>query len=160
MADSHANATIPSGIETRSRYIEDNPIENDPVPHLVHGYPKAAGYIERVPEAGIVRGFDALNIRYILYLQAELTELELMLQEIESDDRKSENEHRYLHSVRWLSLKRSENSSDPAERKQWELLTQRIFPKLREYSKCSFYTFTDIQAMFLSCMSTLCSEYL
>ena len=114
--------------------LEDVPLENDPVPHLVQGYPKAAGYIERVPEAGIFRTFTALNARCLLYRQAELARYENELQEFEDIDRRSNDADRTSYSVNWNYLKNSEKCADPEARRQWYLLEE-MFPKLHDYSK-------------------------
>jgi hypothetical protein len=50
-----------TSVTTSEIHVEDVELENDPCPGLAQGYPKAAGFIERVPEAGIFRSFTALN---------------------------------------------------------------------------------------------------
>lgn len=42
----------------------------------LEGYAKLAEHISRIPEHGMVRTFNALHLRSILYLQAELVKLE------------------------------------------------------------------------------------
>ena len=70
--DYNRNMPQSSTFEALSQYVE--------------GYPKLAGYITSLPEVAIFRRFGAMNARNLLYLQAELTDLEAALLQTERRD--------------------------------------------------------------------------
>jgi hypothetical protein len=107
---------------------------SDPLNNLVAGYPRLSGYIERIPEVAIFRRFAALNTRHLLYLQAELVQLQNELEAIELEDKQSGDEKRQKYCVDWYWLKDSMHSSDAVKKKQWNLM-QIIAAKLKEFSK-------------------------
>jgi hypothetical protein len=53
-----------------------NPSKWEEVSRYVQGYPMLAAYMGLTPETNIFRRFSILNARNLLYLQAELTNLE------------------------------------------------------------------------------------
>ncbi|KIW13860.1 hypothetical protein PV08_06640 [Exophiala spinifera] len=59
------------------------------------GYAKVASLMSRYNEYGIFRSFKALNMRNLLYFQAELTQLEQELKEIVRTDQLSDSEARH-----------------------------------------------------------------
>ena len=100
---------------------------------LVIGYPRLAGYMERLPSAAFFRAFHSLASRDLLYRQAELVDLEQQLIELEKADSESSNEDRKLYSASWLGLSGS-RSSDRVTSEQWAKMME-IRPKLKEYCK-------------------------
>ncbi len=93
------------------------------------GYPKVAAFMGLKPGFNIFRRFGALNARNLLYMQAELNELELELQEIAIEDATCEDPKRLLYATRWRDL--NEGRDDV----QWKMVL-RIRERLKEYSTC------------------------
>lgn len=96
------------------------------------------------PEALIIRDFSELQIKSLLYYQAELAELEAELEEIEREDCASSDAVRKNFCSHWKSLTATGSSSltlsdeaasqDVGSRQQWRLVS-RIRVALKEYSK-------------------------
>ena len=96
------------------------------------------------PEVLIIRSFSQLQIKSLLYYQAELAELEAELEEIEEEDCTSSDAVRKDFSSHWKSLTTTGSSSltlsneaasqDVGSRQQWKLVL-RIRDALKEYSK-------------------------
>jgi len=70
----------------------------------MEGYTKLAALMGAYPEVAIVRRFAALQMQRILYLQAELVDLESQLRDIEEGDRLSGDEERQDCAFDWLAL--------------------------------------------------------
>jgi hypothetical protein len=102
----------------------------DPIKHLVTGYPKLAGHMELRPEAAIFRRFGALNFRNLLYMQAELTSLDIQLCEREREDnRQTGYKPRYALDWFWLNQSKSEDDSAQID------LVLKIRKRLKEYNE-------------------------
>ena len=96
------------------------------------------------PEALVIRSFSELQIKSLLYYQAELAELEAELEEIEREDFTSSDAARKNFSSHWKSLTATGSSSltlsdkaasqDLGSRQQWRLVL-RIRDALKDYSK-------------------------
>ena len=88
--------------------------------------------METYPELMMVRRFQGLNARNLLYLQAELVQIEEKLLKCERDDAADIPNHRskYSKDFRYLSLD-NENSE------QWKLIHE-MREKLKEYSAVPF----------------------
>ena len=114
-----------------SSVIEVKPM--DPLENLVTGYPKLAGQMEILPEIAIFRRFGALNARRLLYLQAELIQLENDLVRVEAADKKCVRGRRDRFSRDWFWLNESLRSNDPNDYNQRQLV-ETINTKLKEYS--------------------------
>src|SRR5579871_4460776 len=99
------------------------------------GYPKLAGLMGAYPEAATFRRFGALNAENLLYLQAELSELEFELRKASDMNEKSADPTRAMYSTHWLSMRHSENTPN-GDSHQWRLVLQ-IREKLNEYSACA-----------------------
>jgi hypothetical protein len=69
------------------------------------GYAKIATLMGAYPEVGIVRRFAALNAQNILYMQAELINLESRLRRYEKEDRESGDQARRDYAVNWFKLR-------------------------------------------------------
>ncbi|KAF2475391.1 uncharacterized protein BDR25DRAFT_340161 [Lindgomyces ingoldianus] len=103
---------------------------NDPLRHLVAGYPKLAGQMGIMPEAAMFRTFSALNARNLLYLQAELISLEKQLLDSESNDSQDEKRSRYALDWFWLSQSKQNEGNES----QLQLILE-MRKKLKEYNK-------------------------
>src|SRR5271156_5469960 len=80
----------------------------------MEGYAKIASRVAAHPELGIYRRFGALNAQNILYLQAELHELEQELQQYAAEDAAAANdETRKRYSRDWYSLAESTGFVNP-----------------------------------------------
>ena len=98
-----------------------------PRPVHVDGYPRLAHIIGRNPEYAIVRRFTTLDVKLLLYLQAELVQLEHELSDLE-----------VLNNQEDVSLQQSVTRLMKAERgtsgwKQWEKI-QELLKKKEKYS--------------------------
>lgn len=98
------------------------------------------------PELLIVRSYSSLNIKSLLYYEAELAHLEVELLEVESDDRDCGSSPRRDFVADWRSLstapgyvslmKAYGQPRDEREALQWQIMC-RIRAVLRDYSKLS-----------------------
>lgn len=90
---------------------------------MPNGYLKLAAFQAKFPEAAIFRRFAALNTHNILYMQAELSHLELELKEIISEDSQSGDHKIRSFSLDWWTLNQAlkEGGSPPQMRKILEL---------------------------------------
>lgn len=94
---------------------------------LTMGYTKLASLMGENPEIAIFRRFSALNAKNLLYLQAELVNLEARLQRYAADGANAKNG---VYETDWFALSRSEKDGD---QRQWETFLN-IRAKLKEYS--------------------------
>lgn len=93
------------------------------------GYPKLAERMGLIPEIAIFRRFGFLNQLNILYMQAELKDLEEKLEEIQRRDGQSNGEERrYARDFYFLK----ESNEDAGEQLE---LVMKIREKLEKYSK-------------------------
>jgi hypothetical protein len=100
----------------------------------MEGYAKLATIMGAHPEVAVFKRFGTLNTQNILYLQAELTDLELRLKKYAKQDADSGHPGRILYSRDWQTL--SESSDVPTNNnKQWNTILS-IREKLKEFSKC------------------------
>jgi len=103
-------------------------------PDVLQGYALLGWRMAVDPDLGIFRRFTALNAQNLLYMQAELSNLEWKLREREklnNDFDDSDPRSRYAHD--WDSLR--EDRRDPnGELSQWELCLE-LREKLRLYSR-------------------------
>jgi hypothetical protein len=99
------------------------------------GYSKLALLMSHNNEYGIVRSFRELNFKNLLYLQAELVQLEAELRKIVEEDRQSQDRVRTYYERDWRLL--SESLRDGYD-EQWKKMLQ-IREKLNEYSKLARY---------------------
>ncbi|KAI9808416.1 MAG: hypothetical protein M1827_007475 [Pycnora praestabilis] len=94
------------------------------------GYHKMADLMSQFPEIVIFRRFSALNVRNLLYLQAELAELDNELHHIAVEDSNSDDAQRKLYSTQWWTLNQSMYHGDSL---QWKKVLQ-IRDKVKEYN--------------------------
>ena len=100
------------------------------------GYCHLATLMSRSPETAIFRGFKMLNAQNLLYLQAELTELELELKALRERDRSMTHPNCQRYHKNWYLLSRSKRDGDG---EQWAKALE-IRTKLQEYSAFDLYT--------------------
>ncbi|CAG8976009.1 hypothetical protein HYALB_00007536 [Hymenoscyphus albidus] len=98
----------------------------------MEGYPALACLQGQYPELGIYRRFSSLNARNLLYLQAELIDLETDLEKYTKEDGKSDKEKTKLCNKNWFYLSRKK---DGVVGSQWHTMTA-LRVKLREYNEC------------------------
>lgn len=94
----------------------------------MEGYAKLAALMGAHPDVLFLRRFGALNAQNLLYLQAELVQLEHEFRECSSENESSADNHRRNFSKDWFTLAHS----DGGHEKQW-ILMLRIRQKLKEY---------------------------
>ncbi|KAL8788161.1 MAG: hypothetical protein Q9213_001800 [Squamulea squamosa] len=93
------------------------------------GYPRLARLMGSNPALAIFRRYGSLNAQNILYMQAEINELEKELQDIAREDRLSEHAERQRYSREWWRLARAQG----ADSLQWKKCLE-VRAKLNEYS--------------------------
>lgn len=103
-----------------------------PLPDSVPGYPQLAERMGRTPETAILRRFAGLNARNLLYLQAELVQLEGDLAEAEVADSRREEGLGRKFSTDWFWLVQSVNGNEHS--RQWQLMLK-VRERLKEYSR-------------------------
>ncbi|OAK97991.1 hypothetical protein IQ06DRAFT_357127 [Phaeosphaeriaceae sp. SRC1lsM3a] len=91
----------------------------DPLANITTGYPKLAARIEIQPQLSIYRRFGALNAQNILYLQAQLIDLETKLRTQQSRDDTNPQGKKALYAKTWYRL---ENSASDGDTKQLDLV--------------------------------------
>ncbi len=97
----------------------------------MEGYAKLARTMGRYPELAIFRTFQQLNMKNLLYLQAELMTLERNLEAIAVLDHTSGNPGKEAYQNSWVALSKSKNEGDTMQLDK--MLT--IRKKIEEYSK-------------------------
>jgi hypothetical protein len=94
------------------------------------GYHAVASFLDMDTGVPIIRRFGLLNTQNLLYMQAELVQLERELECIVNEDARSHDAERikYSHSVRAL-----QKSSEGGDNFQWNKILE-IREKLHQYS--------------------------
>jgi hypothetical protein len=100
--------------------------------------------MSKYPEVFILRKFSGLNVKNLLYYQAELAHLEQELEEIEDEDRLSDENPRNGYATNWKSLGLGANikhtpqesgaSRTPRNSLQWQTFL-RLREVLNKYSQ-------------------------
>jgi len=115
--------------------IEDLPRRLDPWKDLVPGYPRLAGQMGRLPQLGVFRRFGALNMRNLLYYQAELAQIEQDLIQTELEDARNTQDLQGDYCGNWADLSGSTTDHNQEfSGEQWELVLK-MRKLLKEYSK-------------------------
>jgi hypothetical protein len=96
----------------------------------MEGYAKIAERMATLPGLAIYRGFSSLRAQTLLYMQAELVELETRFREQASKDSQSQREAEKLFSRDWRTL--SSPISENQWSEQWRLALE-IRDKLERY---------------------------
>jgi hypothetical protein len=94
----------------------------EPCVHLEAGYPKLSERMALLPQLGIFRSFGALKTLNLLYLQAELIEVEKELREIQKCDSQSSDKKRAKYHIDSYWLRESIKSTDVESSIQWRLI--------------------------------------
>jgi len=81
----------------------------------MEGYAQIAAFMHRNSEIAIFRHFGTLSIQNLLYLQAELVELEYNLAQLVEQDKKSGHPNRQHYAKDWWYLNHSEQDGDAAQ---------------------------------------------
>ena len=107
------------------------------------GYHRLAHVLDQPPNVPALRRFGSLNLLNLLYLQAELVELEADLQNIAREDADSGDATRqkFAHSAQLL-----QESAKGIEDFQWVKMLE-IREKLKNYSKLAYPSFRTLSAM-------------
>jgi len=100
------------------------------MPSPVPGYPKLAQHIGLYSECAIFRRFRTLNSQNLLYLQAELVDLEQELRRLEAADYESAEGNRSSYSKDWYWLN---NSASEGNSEQLQIVLE-VRKKLKDYS--------------------------
>lgn len=124
--------------------IEDLPKRLHPWEDLVPGYPRLAGQMGRLPQLGVFRRFGALNMRNLLYYQAELAHLEQDIIQTELDDARNTQDLRGDYCGNWADMSGSSTDDDHVSIAQWELVLK-MRNLLKEYSKISASSYTKFE---------------
>jgi len=101
----------------------------------LQGYPKLARFIGERPGFAIFRRFSELNARNLLYLQAELLDVEEELYETEIDDQRDQDLRQLQFSMRGIHNGRAAPDGSKA-RSRWKLYEEQR-RLLKEYSELS-----------------------
>lgn len=96
------------------------------------GYPKLAALIGASPEIAIFKRFGTINVQNLLYLQAELIELEGEFDDTALEDFNSADAERQFFSKQWWTLSQTTGGN----RLQWEKMLV-IRSKLCFSAQCS-----------------------
>ena len=103
---------------------------------FINGYPSAADFLTSDPDHSfsIYKCFHRLSSRNLLYLEAELFELQK-----HQDDLDIEDSHRGLDTLQYFrSWKKLSTSADPRQKQRLDLI-KRIRAVLKEYCKTTQY---------------------
>lgn len=100
------------------------------------GYAKLGVLMGDFPEVAIVRRFSALSAQNILYLQAELRNLEFDLRKYAHEDDTSSHPLRQIYSLDWYALQDScdEMAGEGNDGRQWKTILE-IRRKLEAYRR-------------------------
>lgn len=100
------------------------------------GYAKIGSLMGEYPEVAIFKRFGALNMENLLFLQAELHDLETRLRELQRADLESGLLDQRNYSRDWYMLKESGDSLAESGNvgQQWALMLE-IREKLKKYSE-------------------------
>ncbi len=96
----------------------------------MEGYAKIAGRMATLPSLAIFRRFQALRDQDLLYMQAELIDLEARFRDQAEKDANSQNQTERLFSRDWRTLSLPNQGGEVSE--QWKLALE-IREKLKKY---------------------------
>lgn len=122
----------PEAASTEAKMAKGITIDMPSLPDDKHGYHLLASLMACSPELAFFRRFATLNLKNILYLQAELVVLERELRDAARKDEQSGNEMRQYYSRAWAYLCHADESSGGSPQ-QWEVFS-RVRKTLQEYS--------------------------
>ncbi len=107
----------------RAMAQEPTPVPIDLDSLEVGGYSRLAEYMGQQPQLSIFRRFGTLTNANLLYLQAELTDLERQLEFVQKQDNQSNDDARRRYFRSWYQLSESAGLDvGSPEREQYELI--------------------------------------
>jgi hypothetical protein len=101
------------------------------VEEVTVGYPALSTVMGPYPGLSMFKRFGELNARNLLYMQAEIIDLEQQLHIISGMDQSSTDEAHKKYATNALALRRSGKQGDG---RQWRIVLE-IREKLKEYSE-------------------------
>ncbi|CZR59927.1 uncharacterized protein PAC_09822 [Phialocephala subalpina] len=126
-------------------WTKGDPVEDD-LRRPVHGWPSLSQLMANTPDFAAFARFRDLNVKSLLYYQAELTDLRTKLHRLEWND------HRHGHfknasrlTARIDKIILTEGSDDGREQRQWRLV-KRMRTVLKEYNE-ALLLFSQISAL-------------
>ena len=108
------------------------------------GYTGLSSLMSKHPELFILRSFRDLNVKNILYYEAELAHLECELREVEEEDEAEKTLPRKEYAVNWKRMSMTKDThllplENPTSHSSRDELQWRIFSRIRllleKYSK-------------------------
>ena len=146
------NSCFPTSAPLDHPNLADGDVENDldrPVP----GWPRVAMLMAKTPDFASFSRFRDLNIKSLLYYQAELTKLRAKLHEEEWQDyrRGDEDAREFASRADYLIM-----SEDEVNHRQWDIMKQ-IRVLLKEYSESKYYGFH--YESLISCLDEALLQY-
>lgn len=127
-------------------FIPTDGYAEDDLDNPVHGWPQVAVLMAKTPDFASFSRFRDLNIKSLLYYQAELSRLRKKLHEAELEDARRGDTEASKYALRADKLMRSEAPNN----EQWEIV-KKIRIALKEYSESNLNTtlqgFTDKVAL-------------
>ncbi|KAK0637821.1 hypothetical protein DIS24_g10427 [Lasiodiplodia hormozganensis] len=90
------------------------------------GYPKLAELMNVVPETAVFRRFGTLNSLNLLYLQAELTDIEQKLRQAQVADHNAEEGFKKFYAKNWYFLKESARDGDEEQLQLVDLAREKL----------------------------------
>lgn len=95
----------------------------------LHGYPRLANLVGQYPAMAIFRRFSRLNAQNLLYMQAELAQMEYEMNMVALQDSHSANPDLHSFQTYVHSMKKAQG----ADGLQWQLVLH-MRQRLKEYS--------------------------
>src|SRR3989442_11964022 len=91
------------GIKLHYLFVLTTSSDRSPRPSMV-GYTDLSSLMSKHPEVFILRSFRDLNVKNILYYEAELAHLECELREVEEEDEAEKTLPRKEYAVNWKRM--------------------------------------------------------
>lgn len=137
LARSTTQASSKPGSSYSSLPIEHEWPNEPPLENPVDGWPTVAKMMSTTPEFGNLCRFSDLNMKSLLYYQAELYKLRMDLHKLEYHDKRTAERGSRPSNFYW----RADflvASKDQETHEQWDVIVK-IRKVLKEYSKCLIY---------------------
>ena len=97
--------------------------------HSLDGYPRLANLVGQYPGMAIFRRFSRLNAQNLLYMQAELVQMEYELDTIALEDSQCDDPNRQSFQTYVYNMKRAQGPDGL----QWQMVRE-LRQRLKEYS--------------------------
>lgn len=102
---------------------------SDSMEHPLNGYSRLANLVGQYPGMAILRRFSRLNAQNLLYMQAELAQMEYELEIVAAEDSQSENPDVHSYQTYVHNMKKAQGSDSL----QWQMVLE-MRERLKEYS--------------------------